>query len=123
MKYTQAQLTAILSKAYCCIGTLGDKLRKDLRIGRDCSSNWMKLQQTQLFAWALANYTLDEEGEDDGTNVLSETEMNQVAEGIINNCGCSTIDDLASEATVEVSSDYWTNGYTADDEGNDSYNG
>jgi hypothetical protein len=121
MIYTTTYINKVLSRAYCCMGTMGIGIDKELRYGVKCT-DIEALLSVRLAVFALESWEQEEDGltysED---NVLTIEERDALIDEILLYCCCST--DVENQEIISLDTDYWRDGYTVDDSGNDSYNG
>jgi len=116
MIYTTDQINQVLSKAYCCIGELGDKINSSMIGGLEYKCKESKLKNLFMFTFLLVNFKQSSDGLTiDDTNYITIDQRDKCMEYIISNCACTgTID-------VTLNPYYWLVGYTNDDTSEDSY--
>lgn len=117
---TQAEVNLVLDKGYCCIGSTGTCVYNKHRTGKNADKDTLKLKRTILYVFALANFQQTEEGEVSDENVLTETERDYIMDAIIHDCGCVNFE---TDTTTVDEDNYWIDGYTDTDTGENSYNG
>lgn len=109
MIYTQTYIDSVIDDAFCCMGDLGIKINKKMRLGIDTSAMQRRMRRLYLYTWALSRWEQDEDGSNADDNVITEAERDTLIEGIKSLCCCG-----GSTTTSNLSSGYWTDGYIAE---------
>jgi len=120
MIYTTEEILKIKSSLYCCLGKKGDELRTKLRGSLDHQCLWNKIRIVSLFLVALDSWKQSSDGKTiDEDNVLTVAQRDAIIRKSIDLCGCVP----ENQTIITISNDYWKNGYTDEDDGDESYNG